>query len=289
MPAEDAPPARGTGPSPTAGGPAASERPAAGHVETDRIGPFLPAAGLPPEVGGLMSTRRGGVSRAPFDSMNLRPAGLRGDAVDEPASIHENQRRFASWLEGAQPVFLDQVHGSAVVRLGRADLARGLAHPQADASVTTERGIACTVLVADCLPVLMAAPGGRGVAAAHAGWRGLAGGVVEAALSALCQAADCRPDEVSVWLGACIGPSAFEVGDDVRQAFGPAGEPSFHPGPVEGKWLADLPALARLRLGQAGVGQVAGGQWCTHSDPARFFSFRRDKVTGRHAAAIWIR
>lgn len=258
-------------------------------MQADPARPFIPAEGLPPEVGGLMSTRRGGVSRAPFDSMNLRPAGLRGDAVDEPASIHENQRRFASWLEGAQPVFLDQVHGSVVVRLGRAGLARGQAHAVADASVTTERGIACTVLVADCLPVLLAAPGGRGVAAAHAGWRGLAGGVVEAALSALCQAADCQPGEVTAWLGACIGPTAFEVGGEVREAFGPSAEAAFRLGPVEGKWLADLPALARQRLSEAGVGRVAGGAWCTFSDPARFFSFRRDRVTGRHAAAIWIR
>lgn len=257
--------------------------------EPARIGAFLRAEGLPAEVGGLMSTRRGGVSRAPFDSMNLRPAGLRGDAVDDPASIHENQRRFAGWLEGAQPVFLDQVHGSAVVRLGHADLARGQAHAQADASVTTERGIACTVLVADCLPVLLAAPGGRGVAAAHAGWRGLAGGVVEATLAALCQAAECRPEEVSAWLGACIGPSAFEVGDDVRQAFGAGAEAAFRPGAAEGKWLADLPRLARQRLAQAGVTRAAGGAWCTYSDAARFFSFRRDRVTGRHAAAIWIR
>lgn len=258
-------------------------------MQADPSRPFLPATGLPPEVGGLMSTRRGGVSRAPFDSLNLRPAGLRGDAVDDAASIHENQRRFAGWLEGAQPLYLDQVHGSAVVRLTRADLARGLGHPQADASVTTERGIACTVLVADCLPVLLAAPGGRGVGAAHAGWRGLAGGVVEATLGVLCETAGCAPEEVSAWLGACIGPNAFEVGEDVRQAFGPAAEPLFHPGVAQGKWLADLAGLARQRLETAGVSRIAGGQWCTHSEPARFFSFRRDRLTGRHAAAIWIR
>ena len=251
--------------------------------------PYLPANGLPPEVGGLMSTRRGGVSRAPFDSLNLRPAGLRGDAVDEPAAIHENQRRFAGWLEGAQPVYLDQVHGARVVRLTRADLAKGQAFAQADASVTTERGVACTVLVADCLPVLLAAPGGHAVGAAHAGWRGLASGVVEATLEALCEAAGCEPAEVSAWLGACIGPDAFEVGDDVCEAFGAGASAFFRPGAAPGKWWADLPGLARHRLQLAGVTQVGGGQWCTHSEPARFFSFRRDRVTGRHAAAIWIR
>ncbi len=255
----------------------------------DAARPWLPATGLPPEVGGLMSTRRGGVSRAPFDSLNLRPAGLRGDGGDEPAAIHENQRRFAGWLEGAQPVFLEQVHGARVVRLTRAHLAPGRAFEQADASVTTERGIACTVLVADCLPVLLAAPGGRAVAAAHAGWRGLAGGVVEAALAALCEAADCAAGEVRAWLGACIGPQAFEVGPDVRDAFGPAAAAHFRPTGTPGKWWADLPALARGRLQRAGVTAVEGGAWCTHADATRFYSFRRDRVTGRHAAAIWIR
>ncbi|HJV69313.1 peptidoglycan editing factor PgeF [Ideonella sp.] len=251
--------------------------------------PFIAAEGLPPEVGGLMSTRRGGVSRAPFDSLNLRPAKLGGDAVDEPAAIHENQRRFAGWLEGAQPVYLDQVHGTGVVRLTRADLAPGRPFHRADASLTTERGVACTVLVADCLPVLLAAPGGRGVAAAHAGWRGLAGGVAEAALAALCEAAECSPAEVSAWLGACIGPAAFEVGGEVREAFGDRATQHFRPGAAPGRWWADLPGLARQRLQEAGVAAIAGGHWCTHSDPARFFSFRRDRVTGRQAAAVWIR
>ncbi|MEK8033720.1 peptidoglycan editing factor PgeF [Ideonella sp. DXS29W] len=268
-------------------------------------GHYLCAEGLPAEAGGVMATRRGGVSRAPFDSLNLRPAGLRGDASDEPASIHENQRRFTSWLEGAQPVYLDQVHGTQVVRLGRGDLGPGRGFHQADASITTERGVACTVLVADCLPVLLAAPGARAVGAAHAGWRGLAGGVLEATLVALCQAAACEASEVSAWLGACIGPQAFEVGDDVREAFGgssgaepgvglgvdAAAQPAafFRPGVAPGKWWADLPGLARWRLQRAGVSRVSGGQWCTYSEPSHFFSYRRDRLTGRHAAAIWIR
>ncbi|MGM9489502.1 peptidoglycan editing factor PgeF [Ideonella sp. YS5] len=255
----------------------------------DQARPWLPATGLPAEVGSLMSTRRGGVSRAPFDSLNLRPAGLRSDVADEPAAIHENQRRFAGWLEGAQPVYLDQVHGRRVVRLTATDLAPNRPFQEADASVTTEHGIACTVLVADCLPVLLAAPEGRGVAAAHAGWRGLAAGVVEAALGELCEAAQCRPGEVSAWLGACIGPDAFEVGEDVREAFGADSAACFKPGAASGKWWADLPALAHRRLGQAGVMRISGGTWCTYSDPALFFSFRRDRITGRHAAAIWIR
>jgi len=252
---------------------------------------WLWADGLPTEVGGLMATRLGGVSQGPFASMNLRPPGLPGDGVDAPADVLANQRRFAGALEGAQPVYLDQVHGVRVVRLlpaASAAVADGALH-QADASVTTARGVACTVLVADSLPVLFAAPQGQAVAAAHAGWRGLAAGVLEATVAALCEAAGCRPGELSAWMGACIGPDRFEVGDEVRAAFGPAAQAHFRPGPAPGKWWADLPALARWRLDACGLTQVAGGLWCTHSDPSRFFSFRRDRVTGRHAAAIWRR
>lgn len=250
---------------------------------------WLRATGLPAEVGGLMSTRQGGVSAAPFDSLNLRPSGLRGDAVDEPAAVHENQRRFMAAMQGARPVFLDQVHGTAVVRLGAADLAAGRSHPVADASITTEAGVACTVLVADCLPVLFAAPEGKAVGAAHAGWRGLASGVLEATVAALCEAAHCEPSDLSAWMGACIGPTRFEVGDEVRVAFGPDQAICFVPTGTPGKWWADLPALAKARLGALGLNRIAGGHWCTHSDPSRFFSFRRERVTGRLAAAVWIR
>jgi YfiH family protein len=252
-------------------------------------GNWLRATGLPPEVGGLMSTRLGGVSLPPFDSLNLRPPGLPGDAVDEPGAVLENQRRFTAALQGAQPVFLDQVHGTVVVRLTRADLAAGRGHLVADAAITTEPGVACTVLVADCLPVLFAAPGGTAVGAAHAGWRGLAGGVLEATVAAVCCAAGCEPGALSAWMGACIGPTRFEVGAEVREAFGPARAQHFKPTGTPGKWWADLPGLARARLQAAGVHQVAGGQWCTHSDASRFFSFRRERVTGRLAAAVWIR
>jgi hypothetical protein len=250
---------------------------------------WLRPSGLPPEVGGLMSTRRGGVSTAPFDSLNLRPPGLRGDAVDEPAAVLENQRRFTAALQGARPVFLDQVHGTAVARLTRADLFGNRALQQADASVTTEPGVACTVLVADCLPVLFAAPGGAAVGAAHAGWRGLAAGVLEATVAAVCEAAACPASALSAWMGACIGPTRFEVGDEVREAFGPALSAHFKPTGAPGKWWADLPGLARARLQAAGLRRMAGGHWCTHTDASRFFSFRRERVTGRLAAAVWIR
>ncbi len=244
----------------------------------------------PPGISALMSTRQGGVSASPFASLNLRPAGLRGDAVDAPAAVQENQRRFAAAL-GARPVWLDQVHGSAVVRLGAATPSDGL--PQADASICTEIGIACSVLVADCLPVLLCTSDGSGVGAAHAGWRGLAAGVLDHCVSALCQATGRAPGQLLAWLGPCIGPSAFEVGADVLQAFGAdpdRPDPAFfrHRPRSDGSpaWLANLPALARLRLTALGVRQVSGGAWCTVGDASRFFSFRRDRITGRLAAAI---
>ena len=237
-------------------------------------------------VGGLMTTRRGGVSVAPYDSMNLRV-----EVGDEAAAVARNQALFASAVGGV-PVFLNQVHGARVLRLGRADTLRDSAKHAADASVTTEPGVACTVMVADCLPVLFAAPAGRGVGAAHAGWRGLAGGVLENTVTMLCAAADCAPGEVHAWLGACIGPRRFEVGADVLQAFGVApregtSSPRFAAA-SPGKWMADLAGLARDRLQSAGVQSISGGGWCTVEDGSRFFSFRRDGVTGRMAAAVWI-
>jgi polyphenol oxidase len=248
-------------------------------LHPDWLRPDWPLAG----VGALMTTRRGGASGGRFDSMNLR-AGLGDDA----AAVAANQALLAEAI-GARPVYLNQVHGRQVVRL-RADDESAL--PDADASLSTEPGVACVVQAADCLPVLFAAPLARGVAAAHAGWRGLAGGVLEAALRALCDAAGCAPGEVAAWLGACIGPRRFEVGADVLAAFG--ADPSrtdlarFRPH-AAGKWLADLPGLARDRLEAAGVRHISGGRWCTVEDASRFFSFRRDGVTGRMAAVVWIR
>lgn len=251
----------------------------------------------PDRVGAAFSTRQGGISAAPFDSLNLRPPALRGDAVDAPGSVQENQRRFAAAL-GARPVYLDQVHGAAVVRLRGDEPSDLLA--KADASVTTAVGVACTVLVADCLPVLLCTADGRGVGAAHAGWRGLAGGVVEATAAALCDATGAAPRDLLAWLGPCIGPRQFEVGRDVVEAFGgdPAAEPPadapalFRPrrrADGERRWLADLPGLARRRLSAIGVERVSGGAWCTVEDGSRFFSFRRDRITGRMAAAVWRR
>ena len=232
-----------------------------------------------------MTTRRGGLSVGPFESLNLRE-GL----GDDPLAVRQNKALLKATI-GAVPVHLNQVHGARVLQLVESDGAADAPVHTADASVTTEPGVACTVQVADCLPVLFAAPHARAVGAAHAGWRGLALGVLEATLASVCELARCRPADVQVWLGACIGPRQFEVGADVLDAFGASpthADPARFAAHAPGKWLANLPQLARDRLRAAGVEAVSGGTWCTVEDASRFFSFRRDRVTGRMAAAVWI-
>jgi polyphenol oxidase len=243
---------------------------------------------LLPGVGAMMSTRRGGVSTPPWDRMNLG-AGV-GDAA---TAVAENRSRWGG-VTGAQPVWLNQVHGTRVVRLGDGDGDPGRDAATADAAWTDRRGLACTVLVADCLPVLLAGVDGRAVAAAHAGWRGLAGGVLEATLAALRDGAGLAPADVVAWLGPCIGPRTFEVGLDVLQAFDAPerDDPRFISRPrADGspRWLADLQALARGRLREAGVLQVYASDLCTVENPSGLFSFRRDGITGRMAASIWRR
>ncbi|HEY2190232.1 MAG TPA: peptidoglycan editing factor PgeF [Caldimonas sp.] len=237
-----------------------------------------------------MTTRAGGVSTGSCASMNV------GVAVgDDPVHVTVNRLRLAEATRAA-PVFLRQVHGARVVHVAGGDAVAGAPVHEADAAVTTVPGIACVVQAADCLPVLLAAPHGRAVGAAHAGWRGLAGGIVEAAVAAVSEAAGCAPAELSAWLGACIGPDAFEVGADVLAAFGV--DPDEDAATTTAaqrfrardgrKWLADLAGLARDRLAAAGVQRVDGGYWCTVTDRKRFFSYRRDGKTGRMAAAIWV-
>ena len=251
-------------------------------------GAWRPHWPAPQRVGALMSTRQGGVSTAPWDSLNL------GTAVgDDADAVSENRRRFAEML-GARPVWMRQVHGNKVLRLSAALLDASPA--QADAAWTDEPNLACVVQVADCMPVLMATADGRAVAAAHAGWRGLAGGVLEAALDALCRGARCAPAEVSVWLGPSIGPRQFEVGEDVLLAFGqlPA-QPDAQcfvrrdAGGGPPRWLANLPHLAQQRLARVVVSRISGGEGCTVEERSRFFSYRRDGITGRMAAAIFVR
>ncbi len=240
-----------------------------------------PEWAVPPQVQALMSTRHGGSGVAPFDTLNL--------ARDErDPAVADNRRRFAATL-GATPRWLHQVHGATVVRL---DEPAGVQPPQADASICTRPGIACAVLAADCLPVLFCAGAGQGVGAAHAGWRGLAGGVLEATLAALCQATGCAPEQVQAWLGACIGPREFEVGADVLQAFGQTASAAdaalfIRRDRADGspRWRADLAGLARQRLQALGVGHISGGHWCTVED-SRFFSFRRDGRGGRGGIGV---
>lgn len=247
-----------------------------------------PQWAAPPGVGAAMSLRSGGVSRGPFASFNLSP-GV-GDDAD---AVQDNRSRFAAAL-GARPVWMRHVHGTGVVRLQPGAAALPLA--TADAAWTTERGLACTVGAADCMPVLLSLRDGSAVAAAHAGWRGLAGGVLQATVQALCSGTGAQPQDCLAWMGPCIGPQHFEVQADVLAAFGtsPAqADPQlFAPAPPRdgmARWRANLPALALLRLQAAGVQQVTDAGQCTYSDASRFFSFRRDGVTGRHAAAIWRR
>ena len=229
----------------------------------------------PPAVKALQTLRGGGCSSAPWDSFNL------GDHVgDQPQCVAANRAVLRALLPAA-PCWLQQVHGTLAV-----DAENGPKPVVADAGFTHRRGRVCAVMTADCLPVLFCDRAGSVVAAAHAGWRGLAGGVLESTLAAMAVA----PGEVLAWLGPAIGPAAFEVGDEVRAAFVggiPDAAAAFVPVSV-GKWLADLYALARLRLQRAGVPSIHGGEACTFSDPARYFSYRRDGVTGRMATLIWL-
>ena len=245
---------------------------------------------LPAGVHAVCTTRVGGVSKAPFDHFNL------GDHVgDDSQAVAINRALLQAQLGGAQPVFIKQVHGVAVAQLTSATPQTTLA----DACITQEADVACTIMVADCLPLLFTDEAGQVVAAAHAGWRGLAAGVIEQTVHALCSQAVVGGAQVRVWLGPCIGPDAFEVGDDVRLAFtsGAAAESvqaqrHFKPHPAHtGKWLADLAGLARLRLAALGVTSVAGNNstsdWCTVQQSSRLFSYRRDGLTGRFAVCIW--
>jgi YfiH family protein len=236
---------------------------------------ILPDWPAPPRVKSLMTTREGGVSSAPWASLNL------GDHVgDDPVHVAANRARLREQL-AAEPGWLRQVHSARVVELGRD------ANPEADASFTRQTGRVCAVLTADCLPVLFCDRAGSVVAAAHAGWRGLADGVLEATVAAM----QVPPGEILAWMGAAIGPQAFEVGDEVRQAFvsrHAEAAAAFVPQPTPGKWLADIYQLARIRLGHAGVQAVYGGGRCTFSEAESFYSYRRDGVTGRMASLVWL-
>lgn len=235
----------------------------------------------PAGVRGLTTLRSGaGVSRPPFDRLNL---GLR--CGDDPADALRNRALLAQWLAlPSGPHWLSQVHGTAVLRLDTA--AQAGDEPVADAAVTSRPGVVLAILTADCLPVLLAARDGSEIAAAHAGWRGLAAGMLEATVAAM----QAPAAGLMAWLGPAAGPEAYEIGEEVRDAFlqRDAGAASAFVATRPGHWRVDLYALARQRLAACGVTQVSGGQRCTLSEPARFFSHRRDGRSGRMATLAWI-
>ena len=240
--------------------------------DPDWIVPDWPA---PQRVRALVTTRAGGVSRGPYASFNL---GAR--VGDDAAAVARNRERLRGALP-ADPVWLQQVHGTEVVE---AESAPVLA--RADAAVARTRHVVCAVLTADCVPVLLAERGGNAVAVAHAGWRGLVAGVIEAAVARM----NVPAASVIAWLGPAIGPRAYEVGPEVREAFvrrDAAAVAAFAPYRGD-RLLADLFMLARQRLAAAGVAAVAGGGHCTYTEAARFYSYRREPTTGRFASLVWI-
>jgi polyphenol oxidase len=246
----------------------------------DWIIPDWPA---PANVRAFITTRSGGVSSGPHASFNL---GLR---ADEDPHITASNRAILQQHLPQVPKWLRQVHGAHVVDADSVDITTQ--SPHADASVAHNARTVCPVMIADCLPVLFTNRAGTRVAGAHAGWRGLAGGVLANTVQALCDAGD-TPRDLLAYIGPGIGPNAFEVGRDVYDAFTAQdahdvqAASAFAPH-TPGKWLADLFSLARQALARAGVTEVYGGGLCTYADPARFYSYRRDKVTGRMAAFIW--
>jgi len=238
---------------------------------------ILPDWPTPANVHAAITTRAGGVSHAPYDRFNVAT-----HVGDDPSAVRANRASLRSALAlPAEPLWLKQVHGIAVV-----DAAQGGVEPEADGAFATKPGAVCAVLTADCLPVLLSNREGTKVAALHAGWRGLAGGVIEAGVKAL----GVPGNELLAWLGPAIGPQTFEVGTEVRAAFmqHDAQAAQAFRAVREGKYLADIYLLARQRLQRLGVAAVYGGGLCTVTDRARFFSYRRDGATGRMAALIWL-
>jgi hypothetical protein len=257
----------------------------AGAVAVAVLRPQWPA---PPWVGAAVSLRDGGVSAPPFASLNLAT-----HVGDDPVAVAENRRRLRAALAlPAEPLWLAQQHGTGVVDADRLDANRlaadrsGGGPLQGDAAVTWQAGRVLAVLVADCLPVLLARRDGRAVAIAHAGWRGLAAGVLEASVTAL----DCPGQGLHAWLGPVIGPEHFEVGEEVRAAFcrGDARSQDAFERNARGRWQCDLHGLARQRLAALGVQSVQGERRCSYGLARSFYSYRRDGVTGRMAALIWL-
>lgn len=239
------------------------------------IQPNWPA---PAHVKALQTTRIGGVSMAPYASLNLG-----AHVGDDPIAVAKNRQLLSPYLP-SEPVWVNQVHGVEVI-----DAAASTCLQNADASFTTKPNVVCVTMTADCLPVLLCDKKGTVVAAVHAGWRGLCDGVIEAAI----QKMQVPPTDILVWLGPAIGPNAFEVGDDVREQFMAKDAQAIMAfKPLADKWLCNMYAIAKQRLLAVGVTKIYGAEvnaeFCTYTDTARFFSFRRDNVTGRMASLIWL-
>lgn len=242
-----------------------------------------PAWPAPPGIRAASTLRSGGTSSGPFASLNLG-----GHVGDEAERVMENRGRLAAALNlPSEPLWLKQVHGTRTLLAeppGEGEGDRCASPPcAADAACTRTPGIVCAVMTADCLPILLCSRDGESIAAVHAGWKGLAAGVVEAAVAAL------GTHDLLAWLGPAIGPDAFEVGGEVREAFLRKGA-EFGEGfreTEDGKWLADIYRLARITLGRLGVADCHGGEWCTYGQADDFFSYRRDGTTGRMATLIW--
>jgi polyphenol oxidase len=250
--------------------------------------------GLPQNVGALSTVRGGGNSKGPYDAPDGSGGFNLGMHVDDdPVAVAANRALLRRYLPG-EPGWLNQVHGSVVVDAASAVAA--MHPPDADASVSVRPGAVCVIQTADCLPVLFYGKNGSGgnvVGAAHAGWRGLAGGVLE---NTVLRMKELGASDISAWLGPAIGPDAFEVGRDVLDAFAandPDAAQAFRrragQGAASDKYLADIYHLARRRLARAGVNDVHGGGFCTVSDKERFYSYRRDRITGRMASLIWLK
>jgi polyphenol oxidase len=236
---------------------------------------LIPNWPAPASVRALQSTRSGGCSPVPYASFNL------GSHVGDAPVLVARNRMLLAPLMPSEPVWLNQVHGTTVVNAAQASCL-----PQADACVSAQAGVVCVVMTADCLPVLLCDVAGSVVGAAHAGWRGLCDGVIEATVAAM----QVAPQTLMAWLGPAIGADAFEVGAEVRAAFvahAPEAAVAFTPHAPD-KYRADIYQLARQRLQALGVTQIYGGEHCTYRDPARFFSYRRDGVTGRMGTFIWL-
>ncbi|MDD5216361.1 MAG: peptidoglycan editing factor PgeF [Methylococcales bacterium] len=234
---------------------------------------IFPNWNAPQNVHAVMTTRNGGVSKAPYDSFNLAT-----HVEDDLEQVLENRHHLKKALNlPVEPFWLEQIHSNTVVEANA-----GLILPKADASFSTQKNVVCVVMTADCLPVLMCSKNGEKIAAIHAGWRGLESGIISKTVEAL------KTKELTVWLGAAIGAQRFEVGDDVRDAFLKKSADYAEAFQENGsQWLADIYQLARIELEHLGITDVFGGEFCTVTDADRFYSYRRDKKTGRMATLIW--